>query len=140
AVADAGQSETDASERPLRIDSDTLLGPPPAFQASILDLENDLRAKLAQFAASRGQEEARALFDPGRRRESAGMPALTERERAETLHSPRAAREAAEALLTKEMRFDLQDPDKQSYLTDQHARGPQPEKGADTPPVPGGSA
>ena len=54
-------TETPAAERPL-IDDFTLIGPTPAFQANVLELERDLVRAIEKLEAERSRVEAEAAI------------------------------------------------------------------------------
>jgi hypothetical protein len=92
-----------------------LLGPPPAFQASILDFENDLRAKLARLAASRGREETRVILGDAMRESLDGRAGTAASEgageaasRARRSGAPLTAGDDAEAHLRNDFIYDAQ--------------------------------
>ncbi|WP_143004499.1 hypothetical protein [Meinhardsimonia xiamenensis] len=114
-----------------------LLGPPPAFQASILDFENDLRAKLAQLAASRGREETRVILGgeslDGRAGTAASEGAGEAASRARRSGTPLTARDDAEADLRNDFNYDAQISEIEPNLSESRETPP----GAAPPP--GGS-
>jgi hypothetical protein len=63
-----------SSEKP-RFDADTLTGPTPSFQASLLEVESDLRNVIAQVEAKRAQKTDQAAIAPA--------PSLTDAEGSE---------------------------------------------------------
>lgn len=62
AYAPTASRET-PTEKP-RFDADTLTGPTPSFQASLLEVESDLRNVIAQVEAKRAQQSDAAAIAP----------------------------------------------------------------------------
>lgn len=56
----AGASGGDAAMRQASLirDRDPIAGPPPSFQANVLELDRDLRAAIARLEAARGKQES----------------------------------------------------------------------------------
>ncbi len=54
--------ETPRADNAQRIDDSTLLGPSPAFQANVLELERDLRRAIERLESERSRAEAEVAF------------------------------------------------------------------------------
>ncbi|MBU2888683.1 hypothetical protein [Celeribacter halophilus] len=73
----SGAVPTSVSEHPSAaqnaLPEDVLVGPTPAFQASVLEVRMDLRNAIAEHAAKRTQSEDEAAIAPSARSQSTGM-------------------------------------------------------------------
>lgn len=59
-----GKTTPDAWDEPKRLDPYTLTGPTPAFQASVLEMESDLRNVIAQVEAKRALKTDESAIAP----------------------------------------------------------------------------
>lgn len=71
AEARRGDPMPDQETPPRRLDVHTLTGPSPAFQATVLELERELRQSMARIEAAQGLPEAASAIAPPARAESA---------------------------------------------------------------------
>ena len=75
AEARRGDPKPDQETPPRRLDVHTLTGPSPAFQATVLELERELRQSIARIEAAQGlPEAASAIAPPAPAETAAGQP------------------------------------------------------------------